>query len=44
MTRVTARELCGLRPANVGRVWMVELRRRATSKEILKLCKVIHEG
>ena len=44
MTHVTVRELCGLQPSDVGRVWIVELRRRATSKEIMKLCKVIHEG
>ncbi len=29
-TRVTERAICGLRPANIDWIWIVELRRRAT--------------
>ena len=44
MTHVTVRELCGLQPADVVRVWIVEFRRRATLAEIEKLCKLIYQA
>jgi hypothetical protein len=36
MTDAPVRELCGPRPADVEEIWIVELRRHATSKEIGK--------
>jgi hypothetical protein len=41
--RVTGRAVSGLRPKDIDWIWIVELRRRATSEEILKLCKLIQE-
>jgi hypothetical protein len=43
MTDAPVRELCGPRPADVEEIWIVELRRHATSKEIVKLCELIHQ-
>lgn len=37
--RVTARDISGLRPVDIDWIWVVELRRRATPKEIVGLCK-----
>jgi hypothetical protein len=37
--RVTEHSLCGLRPADIDFVWIVEEQRRATPEEIRKLCK-----
>jgi hypothetical protein len=37
--RVTEHALCGLRPADIAFVWVVEEKRNATPEEIRKLCK-----
>ncbi len=37
---VTERAICGLRPANIDWIWIVELRRRATPEEVIKLCDI----
>lgn len=41
--RVTERAICGLRPGDIDWIWIVELRRRATQEEILKMCKLVYE-
>ena len=41
--RVTERAICGLRPVDIDWIWIVEPRRRATSDEIRKLCKLVQE-
>ena len=38
-SRVTERDLCGLRPEDIDFVWVVEERKKATAEEIRKLCK-----
>jgi hypothetical protein len=37
--QVTDSALCGLRPADIDWLWIVEESRRATPDEIRKLCK-----
>jgi hypothetical protein len=41
--RVTQRAICGLRPADIDWVWIVEARRRTAPDEIRKLCKFVQE-
>ena len=41
--RVLEREIRGLRPVDIDWIWIVELRRRATQEEILKMCKLVYE-
>jgi hypothetical protein len=38
--RVTERAISGLRPVNIDWIWIVELRRRATPEEVIKLCDI----
>jgi hypothetical protein len=40
---VTEPAICGLRPADIEWVWVSEDRRRATTEEILNLCKLVCE-
>ena len=39
-SRVTIRSFEGLRPADIEWVWILEIRRRATPKEIQLLCAI----
>lgn len=39
LNRVTARDLHGIRPADVESIWIVEEKRNATPEEIRELCK-----
>ena len=41
--RVTERAICGLRPADIDWIWIVEFRRRASPDEIRELCKLSSE-
>ena len=43
INRLIARDICGLRPVDIDWIWIVELRRRATTAEIGKLCKLAYE-
>jgi hypothetical protein len=39
LNRVTARDICGIRPQDIEWIWIVEEKRNATPEEIRKLCK-----
>lgn len=39
LNRITAHEVCGIRPQDIEWVWIVDQNRYATSKEIRELCK-----
>jgi hypothetical protein len=39
LNRITAQDLSGIRPADVGWVWIVEQHRFASPEEIEALCK-----
>lgn len=44
LNRVTARELCGIRPQDIEWIWIVEEKRNATPEEIRELCKRTHRS
>ena len=39
LNRVTARDLCGIRPSDIEWICIVEEKRNATAEEIRELCK-----
>ena len=39
LNRVTVRDICGLNPADIEWLWIVQEMRNATPEEIRKLCK-----
>ena len=39
LNRLTAREICGLKPSEIEFIYLVEAKRNATPEEIRKLCK-----
>jgi len=39
LNRITARDVCGIRPQDIEWIWIVEEKRNATQKEIRELCK-----
>jgi hypothetical protein len=39
LNRVTARDICGIRPQDIEWIWIVEEKRNATPEEIRELCK-----
>jgi hypothetical protein len=39
LNRVTARDVCGIRPQDIEWIWIVEEKRNATPEEIKELCK-----
>ena len=38
LNRITARDICGIRPADIEWIWIVEEKRNATPDEIRELC------
>jgi hypothetical protein len=42
-SRVTEREICGLRPVDIAWVWNISERRRVAPDEIRNLCKLNYE-
>jgi hypothetical protein len=42
-SRVTEREICGLRPVDIAWVWNVSERRRVAPDEIQNLCRLSSE-
>lgn len=38
--RITAHDICGIRPADIEWIWIVEQNRYATPDEIKELCKL----
>ena len=39
LNRITASDVCGIRPQDIEWIWIVEEKRNATPEEIRKLCK-----
>lgn len=39
LNRITAHDICGIRPQDIEFIWIVEEKRNATPEEIRKLCK-----
>jgi hypothetical protein len=39
LNRITAHDVCGIRPQDIEWVWIVEEKRNATPEEIRNLCK-----
>lgn len=39
LNRITARDICGIRPQDIEWIWIVEQNRKATPEEIKELCK-----
>ena len=43
LNRVTARDICGIRPQDIEWIWIVE-EKRTPPEEIRKLCKGVSKG
>jgi len=39
LNRIIAHDVCGIKPADIEWIWIVEEKRNATPEEIRKLCK-----
>ncbi len=38
LNRITAHDVCGIKPSDIEFIWIVEEKRNATAEEIKKLC------
>ncbi len=43
LNRVTAHDVCGIRPQDIEWIWIVEQNRNATPEEIREPCKPTHK-
>jgi hypothetical protein len=44
LNRLTALDVCGIRPQDIEWIWIVEQDRYATPEEIRELCKPVRKG